>query len=119
MACTKQVKINMQDSLENSLTRRLRELPGQPRENNHITIPRIPIDIIESNDNRLYYEPRMVSIGPYYHGKERYRDMEQHKMRYLRDFLSRHQVRLEVLVKEIRALEARAKTVLQRIYLPQ
>ncbi|XP_078169472.1 UPF0481 protein At3g47200-like [Carex rostrata] len=112
MACTKQAKINMQDiedSLENSLTRKLHELPGQPRENNRITIPRIPIDIIESNNNRLYYEPRTVSIGPYYHGKERYRDTEQHKMRYLRDFLSRHQVRLEVLVKEIRALEARAR----------
>ncbi|KAJ3709150.1 hypothetical protein LUZ61_012855 [Rhynchospora tenuis] len=96
-----------EDLLENILEKRLRELPGKQEKSELITIPRIPCDILESN--RIYYEPRVVSIGPYYHGMEKYRDTEQHKVRYLRDFLSRHNVRLDVLVKEMRALEIRAR----------
>lgn len=110
MACTKEVKIDMQDSedsLENLLERKLRELPQKPGESEPITIPLIPSDIIASN--KIYYEPRVVSIGPYYHGRERYRDTEQHKVRYLRDFLNRHRVGVQILVKEMRALEARAR----------
>jgi Plant protein of unknown function len=111
MECsTKEVKIDMPDSensSENLLERKLSELPQKPKESEPITIPRIPSDILEIN--KIYYEPREVSIGPYYHGRERYQDMEKHKIRYLRDFLSRHEVGLDVLIKEVRLLAARAK----------
>ncbi|KAJ4798032.1 hypothetical protein LUZ62_049278 [Rhynchospora pubera] len=96
-----------EDSLESLLEKRLRELAGKQEKSELITIPRIPCDILEGNG--IYYEPRVVSIGPYYHGMDKYRDTEQHKLQYLRDFLSRHQVRLDVLVKEMRALQVQAR----------
>ncbi|KAJ3683560.1 hypothetical protein LUZ60_013787 [Juncus effusus] len=71
-------------------------------------LPRLPYIIRETN--RELYEPRVVSIGPYHHGKESLLAMEAHKPRCLIDFLERNNnVGLEVYVKEIRALEARAR----------
>ncbi|KAJ3681529.1 hypothetical protein LUZ60_016018 [Juncus effusus] len=71
-------------------------------------LPRLPYIIRDTN--RELYEPRVVSIGPYHRGKESLLGMEAHKKRCLIDFLKQNtKVGLEVYVKEIKALEARAR----------
>ncbi|KAL6597886.1 hypothetical protein ACP70R_046691 [Stipagrostis hirtigluma subsp. patula] len=72
------------------------------------TIFRVPAYVRESN--RTAYKPRVVSIGPYYHGVAALRAMEDHKWRYLHDFLSRNAaLSSSALLAEMRSLEARAR----------
>ncbi|KAJ4749000.1 hypothetical protein LUZ62_083405 [Rhynchospora pubera] len=74
------------------------------------TIFRVPANIREAN--RSLYEPRMVSIGPYYHHlrKDRLRAMEDQKWRLLRSFLCRNsEHRVEAYVKAVRSLEKDAR----------
>ncbi|XP_058084056.1 uncharacterized protein LOC131231771 [Magnolia sinica] len=52
--------------------------------------------------NEGAYEPQILSIGPYHHGKEKLQGMEEHKCWYLDSFLSRNPNRqLEDYVKAI------------------
>ena len=72
------------------------------------TIFRVPAYIREGNPTA--YEPRMVSIGTYYHGAAGLRAMEDHKWLYLHDLLSRNAaVSSSDLVEEMRSLEARSR----------
>ncbi|XP_072951024.1 UPF0481 protein At3g47200-like [Typha angustifolia] len=57
------------------------------RERRNFSIYRLPAHIRESCKN--YYEPRLVSIGPYHRGSPHLQAMEELKRRYLADFLSR------------------------------
>jgi hypothetical protein len=96
------------DTLKVSIQERLDALPSDP-----VTIFRVPAHVREAN--KQLYEPRMVSIGPYYRGREELRAMEQHKLRYLRDFLERRMEEtvtpapLSCYVEAIRKDEQRAR----------
>lgn len=53
--------------------------------------------------NPSHYTPQMVSIGPFHHGKEELKAMEEHKQRYLKCFLQRTEVcmtRFLTLIKD-------------------
>ncbi|CAL4956166.1 unnamed protein product [Urochloa decumbens] len=72
------------------------------------TIFRVPAYVRDAN--RTAYEPRMVSIGPYYHGAAALGAMDDHKRRCLHDLLSRNAaVSSSVLIQEMRSLEERAR----------
>ncbi|KAJ0967672.1 hypothetical protein J5N97_024589 [Dioscorea zingiberensis] len=60
-------------------------------------IPRVPPNI--RNINRAAYDPKVLSIGPYHHGKPGLQAMEDHKKRYLREFLTYMPGELEKLEK--------------------
>ncbi|KAG2589437.1 UPF0481 protein At3g47200-like [Panicum virgatum] len=99
-------------SLEASVQATLRTIRAQEAEAQAqaqpFTIFRIPAYIRERN--RTAYEPRMVSIGPYYHGAATLRSMEDHKWRFLNHLLSRNpKVSSSVLIQEMRSLEATAR----------
>ncbi|KAJ3709178.1 hypothetical protein LUZ61_012884 [Rhynchospora tenuis] len=96
------------DHMQMLVQKRLSDLPGEPHKNQPITIYRVPASLREKR--KALYEPRMVSIGPYYHGREELRAMEEHKWWCLRDFMSRKpEISLDIYLQEIRKLEFQAR----------
>uniref|UniRef100_J3L145 Uncharacterized protein n=1 Tax=Oryza brachyantha TaxID=4533 RepID=J3L145_ORYBR len=74
------------------------------------TIFRVPAYVRESS--RASYEPRVVSVGPYYHSAPALRALENHKWRCLDDVLSRRAagaVTASELVTVVRPLEDQAR----------
>jgi hypothetical protein len=75
------------------------------------TIFRLPAAVRERH--RDLYEPKVVSVGPYYHGRAGLGAAQQHKWRLLRDFLSRNKKKaaggLGALVRAARSVEADAR----------
>ncbi|KAE9595381.1 hypothetical protein Lal_00031351 [Lupinus albus] len=53
--------------------------------------------------------PKVVSIGPLHHNREDLQDMEVHKLRYLKEFLHRTEVKLEDCIKLIKNSEVRVR----------
>ncbi|KAJ1704658.1 hypothetical protein LUZ63_004437 [Rhynchospora breviuscula] len=95
-------------SLELSLKRRLDELPKKDDKRVLLSICRIPANIRERD--KMFYEPRVVSIGPFYRGRDSLRAMEEQKIYHLRDFLARYpETDMKVLVREMRLLEDQAR----------
>nr|XP_034576183.1 UPF0481 protein At3g47200-like [Setaria viridis] len=73
------------------------------------TIFRVPAHVRDAN--KELYEPRLVSVGPYYRGRAALRAMEQHKWRYLRELLRERRPRtlLARCVEAVRDVEHRAR----------
>ncbi|XP_065866119.1 putative UPF0481 protein At3g02645 isoform X2 [Euphorbia lathyris] len=65
--------------------------------------------------NKKAYTPEVVSIGPYHHGKHELRVMEEHKRRYLVDFLQRCEISLEEYIESIQELEVPLRNVYAEI----
>ncbi|XP_021800110.1 UPF0481 protein At3g47200-like isoform X3 [Prunus avium] len=56
------------------------------------------------------YTPQVVSIGPLHHGKEGLKAMEDHKKRYLQDYIRRTRVSLADYVQKVKAQEAKLRS---------
>ncbi|VVA39530.1 PREDICTED: UPF0481, partial [Prunus dulcis] len=67
----------------------------------------VPKRLRDENDKA--YTPRVVSIGPLHHGRESLKSMEEHKMRYMKDFLERTEVKLEDLFKNMMERQAQIR----------
>ncbi|KAM7531624.1 hypothetical protein LguiB_035034 [Lonicera macranthoides] len=71
---------------------------------------RVPQSLIDTNGRS--YQPHIVSIGPYHHGKPHLQMIEEHKWRFLGSLLIRTQsygLGLEELLKAIQPLEQRTR----------
>ncbi|CAH8387145.1 unnamed protein product [Eruca vesicaria subsp. sativa] len=75
------------------------------------SIFRVPQSMIESNGR--FYEPRVVSVGPYHRGRTQLKMMEEHKWRYLNALVTRtHQTKsltLEDYMKAVKSVEEVAR----------
>ena len=67
----------------------LPDIPQEPSEWAECCIYRVPKQLRKVNEEA--YTPKLVSIGPFHHGKDDLKEMEKHKQRYLMDFLFRTQ----------------------------
>ena len=59
----------------------------EPAQWNECCIYRVPKNLRQINKEA--YSPKLISIGPFHHGKEEVRDMEKLKVRYLKEFCYR------------------------------
>lgn len=84
----------------------LNNLPAQSSKSKYC-ICRFPKRLRDCNER--VYKPAMVSIGPLHHGKEALKAMEEHKRRYLQDFLQRTKVSLLDYIKLIKEKEERLR----------
>nr|CAD1823425.1 unnamed protein product [Ananas comosus var. bracteatus] len=103
------VAIDIGDAVLSSVTSNINALHRDPMEPESFTIFRVPAHFRQRNTH--LYEPRVVSIGPYGRGdRPDLRAMEQHKWRYLQDFLSRNPHNyIKRYIDEITALEPAAR----------
>ncbi|XP_072955824.1 UPF0481 protein At3g47200-like [Typha angustifolia] len=103
------VVIDINEWLVNDIKQNLNAVCGdQGIKAENFTIFRAPAYIRRINED--LFEPRLVSIGPYYCGNENLLAMQEHKWRYRRDFLARNSDNsIEDCVSIIRDLEARAR----------
>ncbi|KAI3454742.1 hypothetical protein Pfo_011405 [Paulownia fortunei] len=72
------------------------------------TIFRVDDDIRYANEK--LYDPKVLSIGPFHHGKDHLQKMEQHKFRYLKLLLKRKkESSVDKYIMAIRSLEEKAR----------
>lgn len=95
------------DAPVEAMQRRVDAVPSEP--DDPYTIFRLPGAVRERH--RDLYEPKVVSVGPYYHGRGELGAAQQHKWHLLRDFLSRNKKAgdLGAYVRAARAVEADAR----------
>lgn len=82
-----------------SINKELENLPNIPEESarwSKRSIYRIPASVTDIN--RRAYKPQIVSFGPYHHGNENMKAMEEHKRRALLHFLKRSKKSLQSYV---------------------
>ncbi|KAJ3680886.1 hypothetical protein LUZ60_015375 [Juncus effusus] len=97
----------IENPLERSIKQRLGDLPNDQLPGG-LLICRVPDKYRERN--KRYFDPRLVSIGPYHHGRENLRAMENQKVRFLRDYLARcSRTNLEELIGKMKTHEIKAR----------
>ncbi|XP_052290152.1 UPF0481 protein At3g47200-like isoform X2 [Citrus sinensis] len=84
---------------------KLRRLTATPSD--QFNIFKVPHVLRKLNEKA--YEPEMLAIGPYHHGKEQLLAFEEHKTRYLKKLLERTSIPLSDYVMAMRELEERAR----------
>ncbi|XP_062086579.1 UPF0481 protein At3g47200-like [Humulus lupulus] len=84
------------------------ELERLPRLSANRCIYRVPKGLRSVNEKA--YTPQVVSIGPLHHGAEDLKSMEEHKMRFLRDYLKRTEVDLDYYVSIVKNQEEKLRS---------
>ncbi|XP_065011576.1 UPF0481 protein At3g47200-like [Musa acuminata AAA Group] len=97
-----------------SLKKRVDETKWEGWRTDGPTIFKVP-RIFQEADPKAY-EPKMVSLGPYHHGKIRLKAMEDLKWHYLKKFLGRNPgMSLEDYIEQIREREDEARMAYSEI----
>ena len=84
------------------------ELDGLSSLSSSCCIHRVPERLRRVSENA--YTPQVVSIGPLHHGKEGLKAMEDHKKRYLQDYIRRTRVSLADYVQKVKDQEAKLRS---------
>ncbi|KAK2641264.1 hypothetical protein Ddye_023027 [Dipteronia dyeriana] len=94
------------EKLATSLDEELKSL--HPLSDQYNSIYRVPKRLRELNEKA--YTPQVVSIGPLHYGTEKLIPMEEHKRRYLQDFLRRTEANIVDYVVIIKSNEVKLRS---------
>ncbi|CAK7324133.1 unnamed protein product [Dovyalis caffra] len=72
-------------------------------------IPRVPSEFREVEENKDCYEPRVVSIGPYHHGKKELEKMERLKSKLAGQFVQKERSIAEEMYRKVEELVGYAR----------
>ncbi|CAL9083552.1 unnamed protein product [Musa textilis] len=102
------VEIDVDTAWVSSLKRKMEETKWDQWRTEQARICKVP-QVLQEAEPRAY-KPRIVSLGPYHHGKSELRHMEEFKWNYLKRFVGRDpQKNLEDYLKKTRELETRSR----------
>ncbi|XP_010046511.3 UPF0481 protein At3g47200 [Eucalyptus grandis] len=59
--------------------------------------------------NEKAYDPEILAIGPYHYGNDKFKFMEEQKLRYLQQLLERRKERVDRYMPTLREMEQRAR----------
>ena len=91
---SERLAINIEEMIQKA-----KDSPHARQSSTSCRIYKIPNELRQGKND--VYTPKVISIGPLHHGNSRLEAMEEHKVRYLEDYLSRTAVILEHLVRFI------------------
>ncbi|XP_077217787.1 UPF0481 protein At3g47200-like [Tasmannia lanceolata] len=102
-------QMDIDEAWVTSMKHKLAATSSVPASKEQSSIYRVPKHIYETD--KKAYEPKIISLGPYHHGKQCLQDMEDHKLRYLNAILSRNvDLSLENYLATIKKMETRARS---------
>lgn len=76
---------------------------------NATEIPRVPSEFRKIKENKDCYEPLVVSIGPYHHGKEKLEEMEKLKAKMAGQFVIDSKKAAEEMYSKVKELVSEAR----------
>ncbi|KAJ6294903.1 hypothetical protein OIU76_022899 [Salix suchowensis] len=82
------------------------------KDSNQVTepkVPRVPSEFRKIKENSDCYEPTVVSIGPYHHGKENLEEMEKLKAKMAGQFVSYSRQAAEEMYSKVKELVSDAR----------
>ncbi|KAB5551724.1 hypothetical protein DKX38_009035 [Salix brachista] len=86
------------------------EIKGETGTGNYqqegLRVPRVPSTFRRIEKNENCYDPSMVSLGPYHHGKHELKEMEELKLPMARQFVRDCKVPFEAMWREVKELGA-------------
>nr|TKS17356.1 hypothetical protein D5086_0000014400 [Populus alba] len=85
------------------------EHDGIPKQQMGPVIPRVPTEFRGMKENTGCYEPKVVSIGPYYHGKKELEKMESLKFRIARQLVKDRSEAAEEMYNKVKDLVSDAR----------
>ncbi|KAM7490097.1 hypothetical protein LguiA_033018 [Lonicera macranthoides] len=92
------------DALATSVRNKMEELLEIPPE---CCIYRVPLK--RKVSNKKVYTPQVVSIGPFHCNKKELQGMEEHKLRYMKVFLTRTNINLDDFISVMTRMEKKAR----------
>lgn len=77
---------------------------GNPNQVDKLEVPRVPSEFRQMEENTDCYEPLVVSIGPYHHGKKELKEMEKLKAKMAGQFVEGSRVAAEEMYSTVTEL---------------
>ena len=82
---------------------------GNPNQVNELEVPRVPSEFRKMKENTDCYEPLVVSIGPYHHGKKELKEMEKLKAEMAGQFVKDSRLAAEEMYSKVKELVSDAR----------
>uniref|UniRef100_A0A3N7FXR9 Uncharacterized protein n=1 Tax=Populus trichocarpa TaxID=3694 RepID=A0A3N7FXR9_POPTR len=96
------------DEWMRKMTTEMTEETGGDYQQKGLKVPRVPSTFRKIEQNKKCYDPSMVSLGPYHHGKQELKEMEELKFPMARQFVRDCEMPFEAMWSKVKELKIAA-----------